>query len=259
MKHIKKVNSLLPKSDEILEFIFRDRMEHLGVMSSALVHEMQTPLVIMRGRVESLLRHPEQDVERGLREISEECRHLLKLLDSMTFVSSGDKQPLSENLALYSLVDDVLVFFENICIEKGITLRNEVPTSIRINSDPARIKSILMSLIKNSVESFAKSTTESQRSIVIHTQKDPKCLHLVVSDTGSGMCPLVQTRVFKTPFFSTKVNHKGSGLGLSLAQKMANDLKLEISFVSHEDRGTSFSLSFPTNIYSIDSGFISGS
>ena len=90
---MKRSSGASPSTDEnfdkMMDLIFRDRMEHLGLMSSALVHELYTPLIIIRGRIESLLRHRGQNIEAGLQEISTECHHLLKLLESLTFVSAG--------------------------------------------------------------------------------------------------------------------------------------------------------------------------
>lgn len=230
--------------DEILEFIFRDRMEHLGLMSSALVHELRTPLTIIQGRAQSLLQNVASNDQKGVQEIAVECQHLLSLLESMTFVTPETPVLEMKELDLKKAVDDVLIFFEKSCLEKGISLRAEVPRGLNVHSEINRLKSILMSLLNNAVESFDKSSPDQVKNILIHTHVEGRLLHLIISDTGAGMTVDVQNKILKNLFFSSKPGQTGSGLGLSLAQKMANDLKIALSFVTEVHRGTSFTLSF---------------
>jgi signal transduction histidine kinase len=227
----------------MMEIIFRDRMEHLSLMSSALVHELYTPLIIIRGRVEGLLRHPEQNVDQGLKEVSAECQHLLKLLESLTFMASSDARIKISNMCLKSIVDDVLILFEKICLDRGISLTVDIPDTLRIDTEPDRLKNILISLLSNAMESFDRMAKGGIRNVLIHTQQDRKKVHLIISDTGSGMSPTIQSRILKSEFFSTK-SHQGLGVGLVLAQKIANDLKIGLSFISQEGQGTTFTLSF---------------
>lgn len=231
--------------NEIVEIIFRDRMKYLGLLSSAVVHELQTPLVIIRGFAESLLRNPSQNPAVNLREISKESEHLLKILAAMIFVAPAIEQIKIQNLSLRDVLNQVIIFFEKTCLEKGISLRVDVDDHLRIESEPNRLKSILISIINNAVESFESVSRNDVKSITIHTQRDEKNLHLIISDTGVGICPVVQEQILKNLFFSIKKMQKKSGLGLVMAQKMANDLKIKIGFLSEEFRGTSFTLSFP--------------
>ncbi len=253
MKNSSNPNKTFPQTspNELMEYVFQDRMEHLRLLSSALINEIHTPLIIIRGRAESLLRNHGQDTQTGLREISQECQHLLKLLESMAFVGPRSGDLKMHNLPLKKIVNDVLVFFEKACLDKGIVIQSEIPDNIRVESEPDRLKNIIISLISNAVDSFDKADPDNVRSIFIHTQKDAKNLHLIVSDTGCGMSLLTQARIFQETFFSTKSGNQSSGMGLLLAQKMAQDLKIDINFVSEEGKGSSFSLDFPQNIITL--------
>ncbi len=253
MEHPTKATSqALPTSDsELVEIIFRDRMKYLSLLSSAIVHELHTPMVIIRGLAESLLRNSNQNPHANIREISKESEHLIKILEAMAFVSTSVEKVKMQNLSLKNILDQVVVFFEQTCLEKKISLRIEVEDLLRVESEPNRLKSILITLISNAVESFDNMTTNKIKSITIHAKKEKKNLHLIISDTGIGMCPLIQERILKGLFFNTKDRQQKSGLGLALAQKMAMDLNIDLGFVSEELRGTSFTLSFPQNVHSI--------
>ena len=67
---------------------------------------------------------------------------------------------------------------------------------------------------------------------------------LLVSDTGAGIPEDLQGRLFE-PFFSTKPEGKGSGLGLSTVYSMVKLHKGEISVTSEAGKGTTFSICFP--------------
>lgn len=239
--------------NEIMEFILRDRMEHLSLMSLALVHQFQTPLIIMRGQVEALLRHPEKNSTPGLQVMADECKSLLQLLDAMTFImpaGGGQDKRFSQ---LNQVVRDVLIFFEKTCLDHNISIRADISASIQVRAEPNRLKNILIALISNAVDSFDKKDSGQVRSISLHIQQEARDINLLISDTGIGMSAEVQAQVLRVPFFSTKSHQKGSGLGLSLAQKMCKDLGLELSFVSQEGQGTTFSLCFPLAAYSLES------
>jgi signal transduction histidine kinase len=242
-----------PKAEALMEHVFRDRMDYLGLMSSALVHELQIPMVIMRGKVESLLRHPQLDPKHSLMEISTECEHLLNLLDSMKFVAPRSADIQLQSLSLHSKVKDVLLFFNKACLEQGISVQVEIPENLKVLSEPNRLKNIIIALMSNAVESFMGPQKFPVKNILIHTISDDYGIHLGISDTGCGMNDIHQKLLMTKPFFSTKQKQGSSGLGLSLSKKMAKDLNLDISFVSEENQGTSFCLSFPKAIYSVGS------
>ena len=235
-------------NSELVEIIFRDRMKYLSLLSSAVVNELQTPLVIIRGLAESLLRNSMQSPTANLREISKESEHLLKILEAMAFVSTSVEKVQMQNLSLRNVIDQVVVYFEQTCLDQGISLRTDIADHLRVESEPNRLKSILIALMNNAIDSFGHDSKTENKSITIHTQGDEKFLHLIISDTGVGMCPIIQDRILQGLFFNTLDGQHKSGLGLALAQKMATDLNIELGFVSEEQRGTSFTLSFSKKI-----------
>lgn len=247
-----QTSSKLKSVDEIIDFIFRDRAEYQRLIASALMHELNTPLIIMRGRAESLIRYPGQNAENGLREISRECQNLIKVLEALTSVVPSKSDFKIQNLPLAPLVKDVLIYFEKTCLERGISLKSEIPDDIRVETEPGRLRNILISLTSNAVDSFDHMEAKGSKSILLHTQEDSKNLYLTVSDTGCGMSLAVQNQIREGQFFSTKDEVASTGLGLALVRKMTHDLKIDLTFVSSMGKGTSFSLCFPRNIHSFE-------
>ena len=232
-------------STDVLEIIFKDRLNYSTLVSAAIDHGLQTPIVIIKGLAEILLRNPDQDPRENLKKISREADHILKLLAAMSFVAPIEPVQM-QNLSLREVVDRVVIYFEKRCLENGISLKVTISNNIRVEADPNRLKSILISLLQNAVDSFENIPAAAPRSILIHTQNHNERLDLVISDTGSGMTTQVQDHVINKIFLGkAEKEHLESHLGLALAQKMSNDLGVKLGLVSEREKGTSFTLSFP--------------
>lgn len=231
------------KTEDVLDIIFYDRLKYASFLSDALDHELITPLVIIRGLTESLLRHPEQNPQANLREISRETENLLKILEAMSFVEPSDQLKI-QSVPLRKVVDQAIIFFEKTCLEKGISMRVEVDDDLIVESEPNRLKSILVSLIQNAVESFENKSSRELKSITVHVQNTSDQLHLIISDTGVGMSHEAQTYITNDVFLNRKPLEINVNLGLALAHKIAKDLMHKLSFVSEKLRGTSFTLTF---------------
>lgn len=248
MKNIKAYNTVPTEAmanKDVLEIIFRDRLNYSTLVSAAIDHGLHTPIVIIKGLAEILLRNPDQDPHENLKKISKEADHILKLLAAMTFVAPIEPVQM-QNLSLRDVVDRVVIYFEKRCLENGISLKVNINQNLRVEADPNRLKSILISLLQNAVESFEHVAASAPRSILVHTQSHDGRLDLVVSDTGSGMTSQMQDNVINKIFVDkTENQHLESHLGLALAQKMSNDLGVKLGVVSEDKKGTSFTLSFP--------------
>lgn len=228
--------------EEILEIIFHNRLRCAFLLSEAMNYELQTPLVIIRGLAESLLRKPGQNPQEHLREISREAGHLLKVIESMVFKNLSAEIQM-ESITLKPLVEQVSLYFEKACLEKGISIHIELDENLRVYSDANRLKTILIALIENAVESFTQSN-HATKSITIHNPRGSDSQHLIVSDTGIGMSSEKQ-KLLKELMNSKKAQTDiKSGLGLALAYKLCKDLSIKLGVVSEPNHGSSFTLSF---------------
>lgn len=213
-------------TDQLLDVIFADRLKYTALLSAAMNHELHTPLIIIQGLAESLLRQPSDNPQSHLKEISREAKHLLKILDTMVFVNTG--APLKvRNLCLKNKVNQVIVFFEKLCLENGISLCIEVEEHLRVESEPFRLKSIMMALLQTAMESFEKSPKDVLKCITIHATQNKTELHLMISDTAHASPEEIPDQ-----------------LGLKLAYKMAQDLNIKVKVISQKLKGTTFTLTF---------------
>ncbi|MFT5916637.1 MAG: signal transduction histidine kinase [Bacteroidia bacterium] len=110
-----------------------------------------------------------------------------------------------------------------------------------VNCNAGQINQVFMNLIGN-----ANQAIEGKGTITISTRydKDTNKVHLIFSDTGSGMPKEVQQRIFE-PFFTTKDVGKGTGLGLSISHGIIEKHQGTITVESEMGKGTTFHIMLP--------------
>lgn len=227
----------------VLDIFFRDRMRSAALQAAALNHELYTPLTIIKGMAENLIKNPEQNVHHHLKEIVAEANKLLRVLENLSFASSREGLK-KQKTSLRQLVSQTVLFFEKSCLEKGISVQVDVDENIIIETEPYRFKSILGALLQNAIESFDGTRAVGTKSITLHVQENKKSLVLIVSDTGRGISDEVQKKIRADALSNLENFELGTSLGLALANYVAKDLQIDLDFVSEKNVGTSFSLTF---------------
>jgi len=143
---------------------------------------------------------------------------------------------------LRELVARVTAIFQKPCDEKNLTLEAEIEDDIPqdLIGDPIRLQQIIVNLVSNSV----KFTTQgSIKILVLGNLYDIDYWHLQISveDTGRGMSPQIQDKIFQE-FFSTtdSLQQGGTGLGLSVCKNLIIRMGGSVHFKSELNKGTAF-------------------
>jgi len=95
----------------------------------------------------------------------------------------------------------------------------------------------------NAAQAIPEGNYEGNR-IRIATQFDRGRVHITIADTGPGIPPHVQARMF-TPFFTTKPIGVGTGLGLAISHRIITQLGGTLTFTSEPGKGTEFRVTLP--------------
>lgn len=214
----------------------RAKTTFLATMS----HELRTPLNAVIGMLELASKRADKGVvDRQAIEVAANAgQQLLAVIGDILDIArieSGHLSLAPERANLRELVMSVGRVFDGLARHKQLTLRVEVdePSNVDVMIDPTRFKQVLSNLLGNAIK-FTNDGEVYLRLQVITEQEGRMEVGLIVEDTGIGICPEDQRRLF-SPFVQVgnqaRSTRSGSGLGLvisrNLCRLMGGDLWLE--------------------------------
>lgn len=224
----------------------RAKSDFLAVIS----HELRTPLnAIMgyTGLLEAGVAGPLNPTQaEQLRRIDVSARHLLELIEEVLTYSRmemGREEVRTRATDLNSLLREVAGRFEPLAQNKGLEFHLDIPEErVIIETDSAKLRQILSNLLSNAVKFTEKG------EITLRARLTDEELVIDVVDTGIGITPDQQKRLFE-PFWQlergTTRRVGGTGLGLSVSQRLAGLLGGEITVQSEPGVGSTFTLHLP--------------
>jgi len=233
------------------------KAEFLANMS----HEIRTPMNGVIGMTEILARTPLSDTQRHYVEtIHNSGDTLLTLINDILDFSKIEAGKLEIQSALIDLRDLVERTAEQLAERaqrKGLNLLVDYPPSVptTVSGDPIRIRQIVTNLLGNAI----KFTQEGEVSVQVTLespasgQDEPARIKIAVIDTGSGISPEGQAKLFQSfsqvDGASTRV-HGGTGLGLSICKQLSALMGGTIGVSSMIGQGSTFWVILPLPIQS---------
>ncbi|MDX1945706.1 MAG: ATP-binding protein [Pirellulaceae bacterium] len=254
-------NEELQRLAEVARSATAAKSDFLANMS----HEIRSPLTAVLGFAELLQDECSSPEARdAVSRIRRNGEHLLQVINDILDLSKIEAGKLDVDPApcdLARLLSEIMLLWEGRCQDKGVRLSLDYVSLIpaAIQTDPLRLKQILLNLVGNAV----KFTSQGQVRIVVRCQAERAQLTIDVYDTGIGMTREELARVFQ-PFTqadgSTTRRFGGTGLGLSISQRLAELLQGKITATSTPGQGSVFRLVLPIGIASrapwIDAGAV---
>jgi signal transduction histidine kinase len=116
-----------------------------------------------------------------------------------------------------------------------------------VECDPGQIQQVLLALMVNAIEAMSSppaSAPGGRLDIRSDTAGDPGSVSIRLSDTGVGMTPEVKSHIFE-PFYTTKIDGKGVGLGLAIAYGIIERHHGRIEVETAPGRGSVFTVVLP--------------
>lgn len=225
-----------------------DKLVTIGQLSAGLAHEIGSPLQVLSGRAASLGGHADPEVRRQAEQLVAQCDRITRVVEQL--LSFGRRKAAA--VAPCDLAEPVRAVIDLLAGEarrRGVELVMEVDERPhRIEGDRDQIQQVALNLIKNALAATPRGGTITVR--IDHPAGPPGGgphageVRLCVRDTGAGMAPEVQARLFE-PFFTTRASEGGTGLGLAVVRAIADEHHARIEVRSEPGRGAEFVVSFP--------------
>jgi len=234
-----------------LELLKENKMSSIGQLASGITHNLNTPISIIQGNAELLQVKNPESIEINM--IIRQTTRMNELI--RTIVTKGKHELNYENdeIDLNNLLKTEIEFLKaNLYfkhyIECNLDLDEPIPSLYGIYSDYSQSISVI---IQNSIDAMYKL---EKRTLFVQTKNKKDFIQVVIRDSGVGIEPEVMEHMFE-PFFTTKPSPdekiaddktpRGTGLGLSMAEKIFKKCDIDVEVNSVVGEGSEFILKIP--------------
>ncbi|HEV8712181.1 MAG TPA: ATP-binding protein [Candidatus Binatia bacterium] len=214
--------------------------------SADAAHELRTPLTILRGELEVALRSgpAEQEYHQVLGSCLEEVTRLSALVEDLLFLARSDSGNLNlarTPLDLAEVFADVVPALRALAETAEVTFAVADPPTVWVRGNRPMLFRLLFNLGENAIK-----YTPPGGTVEIGLSQDDSVAKVAVRDTGPGIAPEEQARIFDRFHRGDPARERGgTGLGLALARSIVLVHNGQISVESTPGQGSCFSVSLP--------------
>jgi len=235
---LEEANSRLHQMQQ--QLIQSERLATVGQMAAWVAHEINNPLAIIKTSVRILQKQSPEDSQniRRLHSIDEEVNRIARVLRELLDCSpaSAAQEVVDVNAVIDSLEPLLAPTLQSEQISLRVVLEPDLP-QVCMASD--RLKQVLFNIIRN-----AEDAMSAGGDLVIQTTRQSDRIQVRITDTGGGIPPEHLGQVF-APFFTTKGQAGGKGLGLAISYGLVASANGRIDVESAVGKGSTFRVSLP--------------
>lgn len=231
----------------VQELMHLTRLAEMGRLSASVAHEINNPLMVAQGfaeNIELLLdkeHFPREEIRVQVLEIIKACQRMSRIINKMNRMSRSQKLRL-HIVDVAEIALNAVDFLKVQLSELDCQLEFEFDRPLPIKCDAVQIEQIILNIISNALYAMEQNT--NGRRIKISFREVANWQQIVIWNNGPAIPAAVQKNLM-TPFFTTKNEGHGTGLGLAVSKAIMQVHEGDLTFNSNEKSGTEFVLSFP--------------
>jgi signal transduction histidine kinase len=220
------------------------RFAEFGKISSGIFHDLMNPLNALIANINSF----EKSLDGG----AQSKQYIVRAVNASrrmgALLGSIRKQmgtpEIFTSFPVKQELDEAIAMLEHRILRTGITLNTSIEETIYVYGNPLKFHQIAINLIANAIDAIEEKT-EGEKQITISLTKNDRFVTFAISDTGGGIDSRIKDKIF-TPFFTTKTQIHGLGLGLSTTKEIIKkDFLGTITVSTEPGRSTTFTVVLP--------------
>ncbi len=226
------INQLLDRIEQAMQ---REKQ-----FTSDAAHELKTPLQVMKGNMEILLRKPRspQEYQTKINKCLNEINRMAHLVDQLLLLARFESQKEAldvKNVPLDELMEQVVQKRLWQIEKKKILLKIDIREVVTVKTDPYLLHIILENILSNAVK-----YTPEKGTVSITVGKEHNNPFISIADSGKGISKEEMNKIFDRFYRSDPMKHpdiKGTGLGLSIVKRLGEILQIEFKLKSNINEG----------------------
>jgi len=246
-----EINSLLRKeiedrkrTEEVLqktrsELVHAAKMASLGQMSAGINHELNQPLAAIRSYTDNgklfLQKGRFEDAMWNLEQIGELTERMAQLGVQLKLFS---RKSTGENtiVPLHGVIDGAMEILSPAIKKSGVAIDVQIePKDLEVRGNYVLLQQVIVNLISNALHAVENQPV---REIKIFSSEKEEKIAVIIQDNGPGIDYIHLPHIFE-PFYTTKQSGQGLGLGLSITDRILQEMNGEIT-VSSSESGARF-------------------
>lgn len=225
------------------QLINSEKSTSLGVLCSGIGHELNNPLVGVIGLAEAIQGEDDMQTAREhAKAIVQQGQRMAQVIRDLTGQVRNQEHALPMALDLNEQLDLMVKYMDLHGTYPQVTIQKEYHDLPTFYGLPEEIRLVLFHVLRNALQAMDE---HGQLTIGTQTTQDG-AIEIRIHDTGTGIPANLLPKVFD-PFFTTKFQGEGSGLGLTIVQRIVKKYGGRVDLDSHEGQGTHCRIILPMN------------
>jgi signal transduction histidine kinase len=243
-KRLEEVQALYKESLQLVTQA--EKLASIGRLAGGVAHEINNPLMVILGRAElALMDIPEGHAAAAdLEIILSETKRIANIVKNLLRFSRQDQQESLLPVEVNEVVDRAVELTRYQMTVDNITIETRYcPTLPAVLGNAGQLQQVFTNIIINAYQAMG----EQGGRLLVETRAHGGMVEVTFSDTGCGIPPEHVKRIFE-PFYTTKSEQEGTGLGLSVSYGIVADHGGEIRVSSQPGVGTTFCVAIPAGV-----------
>jgi signal transduction histidine kinase len=228
--------------------LHREKIAALGTLLATVSHELSNPLAILMAQSELLVETSEDAATKKRGEeilgVTKRCAVIVRRFLALSRRRENERKAINIGHTIIEALEILDHQLELASIDMTVSVPDDLPL---ILADPSQLTQVFLNIIINAQQALESMSTDRRISVRAEFVKVDAAIRISISDNGPGIAGDSRVQVFE-PFYTTKLEGDGTGLGLSYSYKVLQDHRGSLKVSTSELGGATFVLTMPAII-----------